>query len=103
MLAALQGTTLQQDPRAVTSVEQVSMILTLILLLHARAAVRASTLQRGRHLAVTVRQDTVMKTVTQPRNVWPAVRVGMQLQEAHYVATADLVVMITIQILRVRV
>ena len=44
--------------QSVTSVKQDGMTMTLILLLHARAAVRVSTLQRGRHHAVTVRLGT---------------------------------------------
>ena len=53
--------------------------------------------------AVTVQQVILTRTVIRRLHARPAVRVGMQLQEAHYVVTADLVVMITIQILRVRV
>ena len=58
-LAALQDTSLQQLAlQAVPSVEQASMTMTLILLLHARAAVRVSTLQRARRHAVIVRLGT---------------------------------------------
>ena len=53
-LAALLGTTLQQDLRPAISVPQVSMTLTQIRLLHAYVVQQANTLQRGRHLALIV-------------------------------------------------
>ena len=79
------------------------MTMTLILLLLAQTAVRVSTLQRGRHHAATVRQDTLMQTATHQRSVWPAVWVVMQQQGARHVVTARLVHMTMIWTRQVRV
>ena len=86
--------------RAVTPVRQVSMILIRRLLLHARAARWASTLQRGRSLAVTVQLDMQTRTVILPLHVWPAVRVSMLQQAVQYVWIVRLVHMMTTRTLQ---
>ena len=79
------------------------MTLTLILLLHARVAVLASSLKRGRHLALIAQLAMRTKTMMRLRSVWCAVRVGMLEREAGFVWNVCLVDMIMTQTPRVRV
>ena len=85
VLPALLGTTPQLDLRAVTSVQQVSMTMTLILLQHARAAVRVSTPQRRRSHVVTVPQDMQTRIVIPRRLARPAALVVLLQQGACHV------------------
>ena len=65
---------------AVAFARQVSMTLIRRLLLHAWAAHWASTLQRGRHYAATVRRDTRTKTVIR-RRLAAGAQLGTFLQQ----------------------
>ena len=95
-------TTLDWGLPAVTFVRQVSMILIRRLLLHARAARWASTLQRGRHYAATVRRDMRTKTVIRRRLVAGA-QLGTFLQQGtQIVRSAQPVSMILTLILQLR-
>ena len=91
VLAVLPGSTLHQGLPAVTSVQQVSMTLTLILRLHARTAQSVSTLQPDLHLALTAQLAMRMMTVMRLQSVWSAVRVDMLERGARRVQLVQLV------------
>ena len=82
MLLALLGTIQGGDLRAATSVQPVSMTLTLIRRLRARTAQQASTPQRGQYHAVTVWQDMQTRTVIRRLHARGAVRVSTLQQAA---------------------
>ena len=77
VLAVLPGSTLHQGLPAVTSVQQVSMTLTLIPQLHARVAQSVSTLPRDLRPASTAQLAMRTMTLMRLRSVWSAVWVGM--------------------------